>query len=142
MACETHFLLTYLMFKVLFSWLQVNGGMIDDVQLRVSMARRQPTFDQVSDPSSASWASIGELTDIEIHFSSPVQNKVELSSYSSVQPLNLHLNSQVWSNFMPPFKKMGCTKNILYTYYRVTLLTSNTFFSKLSCASLNLVHVQ
>lgn len=37
---------------------EVNGGMIDDVQLRVSMARRQPTFDQVSDPSSASWASI------------------------------------------------------------------------------------
>ncbi|XP_060594827.1 negative elongation factor E-like [Ruditapes philippinarum] len=38
---------------------EVDGAMIDSVQLRVSMARRQPSFDSTSqDPSSTSWASL------------------------------------------------------------------------------------
>ncbi|XP_045197091.1 negative elongation factor E-like isoform X2 [Mercenaria mercenaria] len=38
---------------------EVDGAMIDSVQLRVSMARRQPSFDSSSqDPSSTSWASL------------------------------------------------------------------------------------
>ncbi|KAL3870607.1 hypothetical protein ACJMK2_038656 [Sinanodonta woodiana] len=38
---------------------EVNGGMIEGVQMQVSMARRQPSFDQVNqDPSSTSWSSI------------------------------------------------------------------------------------
>lgn len=38
----------------------MNGGIVQDVQLKVSMARRQPTFEQSVDPSSASWAATGE----------------------------------------------------------------------------------
>ncbi|XP_060070835.1 negative elongation factor E-like [Ylistrum balloti] len=37
---------------------EVNNAMIDGVQLRVSMARRQPTFEQATDPSTTSWSSI------------------------------------------------------------------------------------
>jgi len=37
---------------------QMNGIMQSNVKLRVSMARRQPTFDTGTDPSSNSWASI------------------------------------------------------------------------------------
>lgn len=42
--------------------LQVAGAMIDGVLLRVSMARRQPTFDSNSnEPSTASWSTIGNI---------------------------------------------------------------------------------
>ena len=34
--------------------------MIDGVQLRVSMARRQPSFEQPTDASTTSWAQIGK----------------------------------------------------------------------------------
>ncbi|KAL4218933.1 Serine/threonine-protein kinase N2 [Mactra antiquata] len=38
---------------------EVDGAMIDSVQLRVSMARRQPSFEAASqDPSNTSWASL------------------------------------------------------------------------------------
>ncbi|OWF37470.1 negative elongation factor E-like [Mizuhopecten yessoensis] len=37
---------------------EVNNAMIDGVQLRVSMARRQPSFEQATDPSTTSWSSI------------------------------------------------------------------------------------
>lgn len=38
---------------------EVDGAMIDSVQLRVSMARRQPSFDNTNqDPSNTSWASL------------------------------------------------------------------------------------
>lgn len=38
---------------------EVDGAMIDSVQLRVSMARRQPSFENTNqDPSNTSWASI------------------------------------------------------------------------------------
>ena len=39
---------------------QVDGAMIDGVQLRVSMARRQPSFEQPTDASTTSWAQIGK----------------------------------------------------------------------------------
>ena len=39
---------------------QVDGAMIDGVQLRVSMARRQPSFEQPADASTSSWAQIGK----------------------------------------------------------------------------------
>ena len=38
---------------------QVDGAMIDGVQLRVSMARRQPSFEQATDASTSSWEQIG-----------------------------------------------------------------------------------
>lgn len=37
---------------------EVDGAMIDGVQLRVSMARRQPSFEQPTDASTTSWAQI------------------------------------------------------------------------------------
>lgn len=39
---------------------QVHGSMVAGIQLRVSMARRQPTFEaNPTDPSGSSWSSIG-----------------------------------------------------------------------------------
>ena len=38
---------------------QLNGTVVCEVKLRVSMARRQPTFEGVQDPSSSSWSTIG-----------------------------------------------------------------------------------
>ncbi|XP_076438304.1 negative elongation factor E-like [Babylonia areolata] len=36
----------------------MNGSMISNVQLKVSMARRQPTFDTQQDPSQTNWSTI------------------------------------------------------------------------------------
>jgi len=40
-------------------FLQMNGSMVGDTQLRVTMARRQPSFDSLSDTSKSSWSAIG-----------------------------------------------------------------------------------
>ena len=39
---------------------QMNGSMVSGVQFKVSMARRQPTFDHVADTSNNAWSSIGK----------------------------------------------------------------------------------
>lgn len=40
--------------------LQMNGSMVSGVQMKVSMAFRQPVFEgNTQDPSTSSWASIG-----------------------------------------------------------------------------------
>lgn len=52
------------------NWLQANGSMMSDILLRVSMAIRQPTFENLQDDSAASWASMGELTNFALSLSS------------------------------------------------------------------------
>lgn len=37
---------------------EMNGSMVGDTQLRVSMARRQPSFDSLGDTSKSSWSAI------------------------------------------------------------------------------------
>ncbi|KAK2164737.1 hypothetical protein LSH36_59g00038 [Paralvinella palmiformis] len=37
---------------------EMNGSMVGDTQLRVTMARRQPSFDSLSDTSKSSWSAI------------------------------------------------------------------------------------
>ncbi|XP_046376272.1 negative elongation factor E-like [Haliotis rufescens] len=37
---------------------EMNGSMIDNVQLKVSMARRQPTFENVTDQTGPGWSTI------------------------------------------------------------------------------------
>ena len=39
---------------------QMNNSMVSEIQLKVSMARRQPTFEHVTDTSNSSWSSIGK----------------------------------------------------------------------------------
>ena len=41
---------------------QLNGSMASGVLLRVSMARRQPSFETAPDPSSNAWATIGQFS--------------------------------------------------------------------------------
>ncbi|KAK7095524.1 negative elongation factor E-like [Littorina saxatilis] len=36
----------------------MNGSLVSNVQLKVMMARRQPTFESISDPSTSSWSVI------------------------------------------------------------------------------------
>ncbi|XP_013418807.1 negative elongation factor E [Lingula anatina] len=36
----------------------MNNTMVQQIQLRVSLARRQPTFEQIADPSNATWTTI------------------------------------------------------------------------------------
>ncbi len=40
---------------------QMDGSLLGGVQLKVSMARRQPTFEQTADSSNSAWSSIGRL---------------------------------------------------------------------------------
>jgi hypothetical protein len=39
---------------------QLNGSIVSNIQLKVMMARRQPIFENMHDPSTASWSAIGK----------------------------------------------------------------------------------
>lgn len=44
---------------------KVNGAMVEGIQLKVTMARRQPSFDQNNDQSTKSWSSIGIVLSLQ-----------------------------------------------------------------------------
>ncbi len=45
---------------------QMNGSMISGIKIKVSMARRQPTFESTSEGNTSSWSSIGKICELHI----------------------------------------------------------------------------
>ncbi|XP_061189108.1 negative elongation factor E-like [Saccostrea echinata] len=58
---------------------EVNGAMVEGIQLKVTMARRQPSFDQNNDQSTKSWSSIAASNSQK----SSYKDKREVVSYDA-----------------------------------------------------------
>lgn len=58
---------------------EVNGAMVEGIQLKVTMARRQPSFDQNNDQSTKSWSSIAASNSQK----SSYKDKREIVSYDA-----------------------------------------------------------